>query len=102
MVLNPTQYASQFIDADLRILNHKNKKPQNDFIDVSDAKQLANTLVKKLKLPQNVQHPSHKVVKDDFIFGGAGFHDPEDVVEWAEHVNDLPFEPASGTNWLGS
>jgi hypothetical protein len=89
------QYASQFVDADLAVLNYKNKKPQKDLIDVADAKRLARTLVKEVGLLQDVQHPSCNIFKKDFIFGGAGLQDPEEVVEWAKHVKDLPFEPAA-------
>jgi hypothetical protein len=43
-----------------------------------------------MKLPQNVQHyPSKNPQLPDFIFDGAGFHDPGDIVEWINYIPSL-------------
>jgi hypothetical protein len=89
MVLQPTDYSEGYLDADYLEWKSCNKKTkQKTLEDVEFAQKVAKSLIQELGLPQNVQHCLSKTPEEaDFIFEGAGFHDPGDIVEWK---NDVP------------
>jgi hypothetical protein len=83
MVIHLVAYSPPFNDIDLSAFKAINKCfKQKNLHNIEFALQAARDLISKMKLSQNVQHyPSKNPQLSDFIFEGAGFHDPGDIVE---------------------
>jgi hypothetical protein len=91
MVTHPTAYSLAFEDVDYSTWKAAKKRTkQKNSPDIEFAIQAAKKLVSKTPLPQHVQHyPSKHPELPDFIFEGAGFHDPGDIVQWRNIIPNL-------------